>query len=457
MKQDDMEWQANRSLFFFSREFGTLKRRGRRLSHSRRILMQISGMQVWLLLIVFFGLAFSEVPGLAQRAKMWEVKTPIVTYWAGPAMTDAAAQQLADGGWNLVWCKESELDVAGRHHLRAQLTDPLLKPASLDDPVRRAALDALIERVKKNPALYCYFITDEPSASSFADLGRLVAHLKQHDPAHMAYINLFPTYASSEQLGTEGDTVTAYNEYLQKFIDIVKPYLISYDHYQFAAKSDMPDYFLNLALVRRAAMDANLPFLNIVQACTWTPSMREPDEAEMRYLVNTTLAYGAQGISYYVYSHPGHTPGIATLDGKPTRVYEWLSKLNREFAAVASQVHSLHSIGVYHTGMMPPGAVPLPDNSPFTIDPPIPSMEFIPSERVKGVLLGCFGKSGDLSQVTHVFVVNLDYMLDASLTICGPGALEEFDSTTQKWASCHDKRVTLNLPPGGGKLIRVRR
>ena len=428
------------------------------LSLARRTLMQGSRMHVWLLLAVTLGLTFSAVAGWAQKVKGWKVKVPIVTYWAGPEMTDTAAQQLADGGWNLVWCRESELGVAVRHHLRAQLTDPLLSPATLDDPTRLAALDALIGRVKGNPALYSYFILDEPSAKSFKDIGRLVAHLKQKDPSHLAYVNLFPTYANNEQLGTSGDTVTAYKEHLRQYIDKVKPSLISYDHYQFALKSDLPDYFLNLALVRSAAMDAGLPFLNIVQACTWTPSMREPGEEEMRYLVNTTLAYGAQGISYYVYSYPGHTPGIATMEGKPTQVYGWLSKLNREFVAIASQIQNLHSTGVYHVGMMPPGSEPLPDNSPFIIDPPIPPTEFIPNERVQGMLLGCFGKKANESnKATHVFVVNLDYKTEATLTLRGPGTLELFDADTQKWASCHDKRTTLTLPPGGGKLVRIRR
>jgi hypothetical protein len=49
--------------------------------------------------------------------------------------------------------------------------------------------------------------------------------------------------------------------------------------------------------------------------------MREPGEGEMRYLIYTTLAYGAQGISYYVYSHPGHIPGIVTAEGRATAVY----------------------------------------------------------------------------------------------------------------------------------------
>jgi len=60
----------------------------------------------------------------------WTVGTPIVTYWAGPQMSDVVAKQMADGGFNLVWCGEKELDVAARHHLRAQLQDPLLSPVA---------------------------------------------------------------------------------------------------------------------------------------------------------------------------------------------------------------------------------------------------------------------------------------------------------------------------------------
>ena len=164
----------------------------------------------------------------------WQVGTPIVTYWAGPPMTEAVAQQMADGGWNLVWCGEKDLDLVHRHGLRAQLQDPLLTPASLENPAQRQKLNALIDRVCQHPALYDYFITDEPSAGDFPALGRLVAHLRERDPVHLAYINLFPTYANNQQLGTQGDTVTAYQAHLRQFVHTVKPALISYDHYQFA-------------------------------------------------------------------------------------------------------------------------------------------------------------------------------------------------------------------------------
>ena len=50
--------------------------------------------------------------------KIWQIGDPIVTYWAGPPMTDATAKQMADGNWNLVWCRESELDTAHKYGLR---------------------------------------------------------------------------------------------------------------------------------------------------------------------------------------------------------------------------------------------------------------------------------------------------------------------------------------------------
>ena len=55
---------------------------------------------------VVFLAATTCVSQAAAASKPWQVGVPIVTYWAGPAMTDKTAQQMAEGGWNLVWCTE---------------------------------------------------------------------------------------------------------------------------------------------------------------------------------------------------------------------------------------------------------------------------------------------------------------------------------------------------------------
>ena len=380
----------------------------------------------------------------------WQVGTPIATYWAGPLLTDAVARQMVDGGFNLVWCRsEEELDVAHRHGLRGLLTSGLLTPASLDAPQRRGQLDALITRVRKHPALYAYYIVDEPSASQFPALGKLVAYLRERDPLHLAYINLLPTYANNQQLGTKGDVATAYREHLRLYVEQVKPSLISYDHYQFRLKGDGDQYFLNLAMIRRAAQEAGVPFLNIVQACTWAPNaMRIPNADELRYLVYSTLAYGAQGISYYVYVHPNHHGSLVGLDGTPGPLYHAVKSYNREFVAIARELQPVRSLGVYHTSMREPGCEPLPSDASFRLD----SSRSAASPR--GFLLGFFGRE---EKPTHVVVVNLDYTAGATTSLVGPGELEPFGAVTAHWAAAKNATIELILPPGGGRLVRVAR
>ncbi len=402
--------------------------------------------------------------------KTWQIGEPIVTYWAGPPMTDATAVQMKEGGWNLVWCAEKELDTARRHGLRAMLQDGLIDPASLDDPVKRAKLDALIDRVKSHPALYAYYLSDEPNTSVFPALGRLTEYLRQRDPAHLAYINLFPTYATNEQLGSTGDTATAYTEHVRRYVETVKPVLISYDHYHFTSSDRLDNefqgtptvaggkdgwqYFLNLSLIRDAARKAGVPFLNIVQASSWHPSMRIPGPDEMRFLVYTTLAYGGQGISYFVYYHPDIKGAIANADGTPTVLYPVLKVLNREFAAIASQLQPLQSLTISHLGMVPMGGEPLSPASAFTVDPPIAPMAYTPPEKMKGLVLGTFGTHG---KPTHVVAVNLDYTRNAATTVVGPGPLEVFDPATGKWETSRTgRRAFIELLPGGGKLLRVK-
>ena len=383
----------------------------------------------------------------ATGAGAWTVGLPIVTYWAGPPLTDAVARQMAEGGFNLAWCGEKQLDVAQRHGLRGLLQDGLLTPATLDDPARRAELDALIDRVRRHPAMYSYFLTDEPSAGAFAAWGRLVAHLRERDPAHLAYINLFPTYANNEQLGTTGDTETAYRKHLQLYREVVKPALISYDHYQYAVSGETDQYFLNLAMIRDAAQSAGVPFLNIVQACTWSPAMRVPTTNEMRYLVYTTAAYGAQGISYYVYCHPGHTGGIALPDGSPTPIYRALKTLNREFVAMARELQPLRSVGVWHTVRRGPGCELLPAGAPFQI-------EAAAGEKpARGLLLGCFGRADAIS---HAVVVNLNATEEAAATLKGPAELECLDTASGRWSAAGGSTLNLHLSPGGGRLVRVK-
>jgi hypothetical protein len=244
----------------------------------------------------------------------------------------------------------------------------------------------------------------------------------------------------------------------------VKPALVSYDHYQFNRGGDAADYFLNLELIRRKSLRIGVPFLNIVQSSTWVPgelasphSPRIPGPDELRFLVNTSLAYGAQGISYYIYSHPTHDGGMVDHQGNTTALYDEASVDNPAFVAIAKQLQPFESLGAFHAGSKVNGASMLDPNSPFQLEPAIPETQHQPGNRAQGVVLGLFGTKGAApDKATHVMVVNLDYTLPKTLTLAGPRAFEIFDETSHQWTGAAGSKATLTLPKGGGKLVRLK-
>ena len=142
----------------------------------------------------------------------WDAGEPVVTYWGGPGffchpekLTDRAAKQLSEGGFNVVWASSvAEMDIAAKYGLRV-IFYPKMEETDVRDPKAAAALAARIDEVRNHPALYIYYHIDEPPAGKFVELARTKEWLAKRDPKHPAWINLLPTYAKNYQLGVEGE------------------------------------------------------------------------------------------------------------------------------------------------------------------------------------------------------------------------------------------------------------
>ena len=430
-------------------------------------------MNHWLLSVLLAGSlvanARAQTPNPETR---WKQNQFLITFWCPPPATDEALTRVAAEGFNLTWTPPEGLDVAARHNLRAMLQSPLLQPEVLDDAGKRAELDALLARVKNHPALEAYHLTDEPGAGAFPGWARLVAYLRERDPAHLAYINLFPTYANEQQLGVSADaaerakvgyptdfagvdtgdqTVLRYREHLKQFIATVHPDLISYDHYHFLKDAnglprDGKQYFLNLGLIRLAAREAGQPFLNIIQANTIEKSWRLPNAAELRWLVFTTMAYGGRGISYFTYWGPKAYNGLYQ-DGQAMPLLQPVVVLNREIAKFGPALMELESLGAYHTAPLPYGAEAMPNPGSVQM---ASAGEFV---------LGVFGRNG---RPSAFMIVNRDYRQPqtATVRVMIPGQhLQELDRKTGEWTRGNPlntrRTLKLKLAPGDGRLFRV--
>ena len=407
-------------------------------------------------------------PAWGQPAgSTWEVGTPICSYYQGPGAGEGArwdqitdpgvATKLANEGFNLCWIMRQE-DWAVAHAAGLRGMTQIVRYELLHSgPSTWDYLDANLTFQLQQPNAYATYVVGEPGASDFPALGQLVAYIRERAPSQLAYINLFPTYASAAALGTSGDRVTAYREYLRQFVEIVKPDLISYDHYHFYEGSvtlepfDGSWYFLNLALVRERALIAGIPFANVVQALDQGVSWRMPNGDEARFLAFTTLAYGGLGIFQFVYNAwegSVHSGGVVNVDRTLTPLGQALKDgIHSAFVAIGLQVQPLTSLAAYHVGVIPDGAVALPGGAAFTVDPPVPS------NQARGILLGYFGTAGVTS---HVLVVNLDHTQAVTTTVVGPGPLDVFNATLGTWsAASGGSRAQVSLLRGGGKLIRL--
>ena len=379
------------------------------------------------------------------QVSSWNQNTFLITFWSPPPPTKEALSAAVEEGFNLTWTHESGLDTVHKQGMKAMLQDYLLTPSTLDNQVQREKLGALINRVKNHPSLEAYYIADEPSAPDFPGLGRLVAYLRERDPNHFAYINLYPVYATNKQLGTSGTPEKAYQEYLRRFIDEVKPSLISYDHYHFFKTGDGDQYFLNLELIRQAALEHGLPFLNVIQASTIEKTWRLVTPSELRWLVYSTLAYGGRGISYFLYWGPRAYGGLYQGVVR-TPLVDTVTIINKELSAQSPVLMDMDNLGTYHTEPLPTGTKPLPKSSP---------VQFVgPGDFV----VGLFGKNNN---ITTFMVANRDYKTQAIAQIAlkpEVRSIEEFDRTAKQWKAYQavnsDHTISVTLSPGDGRLFR---
>jgi hypothetical protein len=212
-------------------------------------------------------------------------------------------------------------------------------------------------------------------------LARAVAAVKKFAPGKLAYINLFPDYATlgapdKSQLGTSN-----YTEYLERFVDEVKPQLVSYDNYMVQDSNDLKNpataasYYRNLLEVRRVALRHGLPYLNIVSSNQIRPHTPIPSPANLLFQAYTTLAAGYRGVTWYTYYGQGYHYAPVDAPGKRTLTWAYLKEVNRQVAALAPVMSQLSSTGVFFSAPAPVDQLPLlPGNLVASVDCATPVM-----------------------------------------------------------------------------------
>lgn len=385
-------------------------------------------------------------PPVSHSPCGWKQKDFLISYCCEAPANETSIVNAKSQCFNLIPAWQETLDFAQKHNVKIMLEHGLLHPTTVHSAEKLKQLDGLISKLKNHPGLGAYYVFDEPQSAAFHDVAVLVEFLRKRDPYHLAFVNMLPIYGVPGKLDT--DPSITYLQFLRQYIDSVKPELLSYDYYNFYRNKDgtpydLPGYFVNLGLIRQAAIEAHIPFMNIIQASTFLKEYRLPTASEMRWQVYTTLAYGARGINYFLYWGPKSYGGLYQ-DGKETELLKPVVQLNKEIAALGPELMNLETVNVYHTAPQPPGATAFPEQSPVRITS---SGEFI---------IGFFSSKG--KQNTFM-IVNRDYKhaATAKLRIPGKDTIEEFDREKTAWRTHRPEageNFAISLDAGDGKLFR---
>lgn len=227
------------------------------------------------------------------------------------------------------------------------------------------AVKELAEACGNSPAVLGYYIMDEPGSPAFPALAQAVAAVKKYAPGKLAYINLFPSYATvgapdKSQLGA-----ASYTEYLERFVNEVKPQILSYDNYMVQYSDDLKDkakaaiYYADLLEVRRVAQNYGLPFWNIVSSNQIRKQTTIPSPANMAFQAYTTLAAGGRGVSWYKYYQGGYA--YAPIDKADEKTPTWrnLQAVNHQLRTLGPIMNRLTSTGVFFASPPPVENLPL--------------------------------------------------------------------------------------------------
>ena len=355
----------------------------------------------------------------------------MISFWGGPK-DDASAEAIVQAGFNTVMCKPDKLDLCRRHGLKALLFD---------------AKPELAAKLSDDKAVWGYCLQDEPSNERFSALAESAAAFRQADPKHPAYINL------------------GWKACPRTFVDVVRPQVLSYDEYWWWWKGD---YFPMLEEYRSVAQSVAIPLICWVEANAGPDSEVGPAKihlndnlARLRHSVYCPLAYGVQGIQWFV-------DRLIFNGSQLTPAGQDVAAINAELKHLGPVLLGLRSLDVYHvaTPDVPKNTRRLPHH-------------YWVQTATGDTILGTF-KDAEGSDFLMVVNRKVDKEQPVVLRFGRPvTSVEKFDKQKGIWASLavvnaeqFDQReewaklfalrrrghlaVELTVSPGDGELLRIR-
>ena len=268
-----------------------------------------------------------------------------IGFWVDPPADDQMEEHykdIADANFTFVLsCFGATTPQAVQRELK------LCEKFDLKAVVSMAGLSA--DKLPESPNCWGYFVADEPGPGAFPSLSNTLASIARERPGKFGYVNLLPDYAPAWALGSSN-----YAEHVSRFIAATHPSVLSMDYYPMFKPSgdDRAGYCRCLEVMRSQSVAAGVPFWNFFNTMPFG-AHSDPTEAQLRWQIFTSLAYGARGLMYFCYWTPAGDEfakggAIIQRDGTKTRHYEEAKRINRAVKNLGPTLMNLSSTAVQH-------------------------------------------------------------------------------------------------------------
>lgn len=387
---------------------------------------------------------------------------------AAPDMTEEAQfAEIKDCGFNLVIIQrpddnalfDSYCKWLAKYELKALWFDGSARVYDFDPATPLHGEDF----VKLDPDGYLntdvtwgHMLRDEPNAYLFDALAEAYqAYDAIADDDKVGYINLFPSYATPEQLGNP-----TYEAHLSAFFDTVQPAYASVDIYPLNTGGGINgDYFYNLDTFSAECRQRGIPFSVYIQSVSFAATKRTPNEQEMRWQAYCALSFGAQNIEFFTYRTPNSDAepfkdALIARSGDKTENWYGAQKVNEELKLLSDAYMQHRSLGAF-TVNANAGAYMQFDGQYTDFD----AIEDVTVSRDKPVLIGAFAndETGGYA-FTCVNLGDPGYPADPiTVTVTLSGSVSDIQlychDTVSTLVPDENNNITFSLSPGDGCFV----
>lgn len=318
-----------------------------------------------------------------KRKNVFEENITISTFWppVGPDyITEEQYRWMAEAGITYVMGagsnvgdKEDQMKMLSwcyKYGMQMMVGDIRMGPNMAK--MSEDELAALLNEYKNVPGVAGWWLIDEPGAP--LDYTTVYARLKKLAPDKEVYLNFLP------------GSGPLYCNQVDDFLRVLKSKGTKADYYQYDSYNcflDRIDYnreLDGLTNAWRLGRDNDVKTAAFILSVGHL-SYRQPNENELRWQMNVSLAYGIKLVQYFTWFCPsdygvkGEERSIINYDGKKTAIYDAVSRINHETLEIGKTLIDLDAVDVRVNGRR---FLNLPITSDSNIQP-VSDSEFVAS------------------------------------------------------------------------------